>query len=65
MYIDEAVSMSNKIIILSKRPAFIKEILDINFEDEFSTPLKKRQSIQFKNYFNIIWGELDKVDEHE
>ncbi|WP_159434035.1 hypothetical protein [Clostridium grantii] len=57
--------MSNKIIILSKRPAFIKEILDINFEDEFSTPLKKRQSIQFKNYFNIIWGELDKVDEHE
>jgi NitT/TauT family transport system ATP-binding protein len=63
--ISEAVSMSNKIIVLSKRPAYIKEILDINFEDEFSTPLKRRQSLKFKNYFNTIWGELDKVDEYE
>jgi NitT/TauT family transport system ATP-binding protein len=63
--ISEAVSMSNKIIVLSKRPAYIKEILDINFEDEFSTPLKRRQSLKFKNYFNTIWGELDKVDEYQ
>lgn len=63
--IAEAVSMSNRVIILSKRPAFIKTIIEINFESDFTTPLKKRASNQFKTYFNSIWKELDEVDENK
>lgn len=61
--IAEAVSMSNRVIILSKRPATIKTVIDINFEEEFTTPLKRRGSNQFKTYFNSIWKELDDIDE--
>ena len=57
--IAEAVSMSNRIVVLSKRPAVIKNIFNINFENEYPTPLKHREAPQFRVYFNEIWKELD------
>ncbi len=55
--IGEAIAMSNKIIILSKRPASVKKIIDIEFSDKL-TPFEKRNDPQFNNYFNLIWEEL-------
>ncbi|GAA0179161.1 ABC transporter ATP-binding protein [Clostridium sediminicola] len=63
--IAEAVSMSNRVIVLSKRPACVKVIIQINFENNFPTPLKRRSSNQFKTYFNSIWKELDEIDENK
>jgi NitT/TauT family transport system ATP-binding protein len=60
--ISEAISMSDRIIVLSKRPAIIKNIYDINFEIENRTPLNCRESPQFSKYFNLLWKELE---EHE
>lgn len=60
--ISEAVSMSNRIIVLSKRPATVKKIIDINFEKEYATPLKHREAPEFRVYFNNIWKELDLND---
>lgn len=60
--IAEAVSMSNRVIVLSKRPAVIKKIVDIKFESEYSTPLKHREAPEFRIYFNNIWKELDLND---
>ena len=57
--ISEAVSLSNKIVILSSRPAKISKVIDIRFPAEYSTPLKKREAPNFKDYFNIIWKELN------
>lgn len=57
--ISEAVSLSNKIVILSSRPARIREIIDVEFPTEYSTPLRKREAPNFKDYFNIIWKELN------
>lgn len=57
--IAEAVSMSNRVIVLSKRPASIKKIYNINFEKKYSTPLKHREAPEFRIYFNDIWKELD------
>jgi NitT/TauT family transport system ATP-binding protein len=57
--ISEAVSMSNRVIVLSKRPAAIKNIYNIEFEKEYATPLKHREAPQFRTYFNAIWKELD------
>lgn len=56
--IPESISMSDKIIILSERPAVIKEILEIDFEMENRTPLTCRNNPKFSNYFNHIWKEL-------
>ena len=54
--ISEALSMSDKIIILTKRPATVKEKLEINFQGK--TPLSKREDKNFGNYFDKIWRNL-------
>lgn len=56
--IPESISMSDKIIILSERPAVVREILEINFEMENRTPLNCRNNPKFSEYFNHIWKEL-------
>ena len=56
--ISEAISMSDRIIVLSKRPGTIKSIHDISFEIENRTPLNCRESPQFSKYFNSLWKEL-------
>ncbi len=56
--IPESISMGDKIMILSERPAVIKEILEIDFEMETRTPLTCRKSPKFSQYFNHIWREL-------
>ena len=54
--ISEALSMSDKIIVLSKRPAHVKEIYEINFEG--ASPLAKREDKDFGKYFEMIWRNL-------
>lgn len=57
--ISEAISMSDEIIILSNRPAVVNKIIPIKFEENFSCPLKRRDSPNFRVYFNEIWKELN------
>lgn len=56
--LSEAVSLADRIIVLSSRPATIVKILPITFRLEKDTPLERRNAPEFKNYFNIIWKEL-------
>jgi NitT/TauT family transport system ATP-binding protein len=60
--ISEAVSMSNRVVVLSKRPAAVKKIFNISFNKEYATPLKHREAPEFRVYFNDIWKELDLND---
>ncbi len=60
--ISEAISMSDRIIVLSKRPAIVKNIHEIDFNMENRTPLNCREKPEFSKYFNLMWKELD---EHE
>ncbi len=57
--ISEAISMSDRVIILSNRPASVKEILNIEFEMKNRDPLNCRESPKFSKYFNHIWKGLD------
>lgn len=57
--ISEAISMSDRVIVLSNRPAVVKEIHEINFEMENRTPLTCRESPKFSKYFDTIWKGLD------
>jgi NitT/TauT family transport system ATP-binding protein len=55
--ISEAIALSDRIIILSNRPACIKSILDIEI-DKKKTPFERRESIEAKDYFDKIWSVL-------
>jgi len=63
--ISEAISMSDRVIILSNRPATVKEILPIQFEMENRTPLNCRESPKFSKYFDTIWKGLDVHEERK
>lgn len=54
--ISEAISMSEKVIVLTKRPATIKNIFKINLTGE--TPLSKREDPSFGTLFDEIWKKL-------
>ncbi len=55
--ISESISMSNRIIILSKRPAHVKNIVELEFPKNLS-PFERRGHPNFSSYFNLIWEEL-------
>lgn len=54
--ISEAISMADKIIVLSNRPAEIKNIHNISLSAK--TPMLRREETGFNVYFNEIWKEL-------
>ena len=56
--ISEAVTMSNKVIILSERPAIIKKIINIKLTN-CTTPIDNRKCKEFNYYYDLIWKELD------
>ena len=56
--LSEAVSLGSKVLILSKRPATIKCVINIDFPENVS-PLERRNLPEFKDYFNKIWKELN------
>ncbi len=57
--ISEAISMSDRVVVLTKRPATVKVIHDIDFEMENRNPINCRESPKFSKYFDTIWKELD------
>ncbi len=59
--IAEAISMSDKIIVLSKRPSLIKDVIDINLVNK-SNPIENRKDEMFSKYYDIIWKEIDKTE---
>ncbi len=60
--ISEAVSMADRVIVISRRPGRVKSIHQINFAaagTERPTPFKARHEPEFTEYFDRIWGELE------
>lgn len=55
--ISEAISMSDKIIVLTGRPAQVKCIYRPNLKG--NTPLQRRESKDFSYWFEKIWKELN------
>ena len=55
--INEAVSMADRVVVLTKRPATVKKIFPMNIKGD--TPLKRRESPDFSVKFNEIWRELE------
>lgn len=52
--ISEAISMCDKIIILSNRPATLKKEIVLEFNQNLS-PLDRRKDAKFQTYFDEVW----------
>ncbi|WP_291650372.1 ABC transporter ATP-binding protein [Clostridium sp.] len=59
----EAISTSDRIIVLTKRPANVKLDVKITFKNAEATPFQRRKEQEFNEYFNLLWKELDSVNE--
>ena len=57
--LSEAISMADRVLILSRRPATVQKIVSIHFVDSGLLPMERRQASEFKQYFNEIWKELN------
>ena len=57
--IAEVVSLCDRVAVLSKRPTEIKNIYDIELENN-SVPSSNRKDKNFIKYYELIWGDLDK-----
>ena len=56
--ISEAISLSDRVVVLSRRPAAVKAVHDLQ-ELRGLPPLERRDHPAFRTYFNAIWKELD------
>ena len=56
--IAEAISMADKVIVLSERPSVIKNIYEIKLSN-CSTPIENRKAKEFSKYYDLIWKDID------
>lgn len=56
--LSEAISLADRILVLSKRPATIKCDIPVHLTIEDDSPLAARNAPEFKKYFNILWKEI-------
>lgn len=57
--LSEAISLADRIIILSKRPATVVKIMEISLTKEADVPQSARNAKEFPFYFNELWKELN------
>ena len=56
--VSEAISFSDKIIVLSKRPANVKNVYKIKFDNK-SIPSINRKQKEFDYYYDLIWKDIE------
>jgi NitT/TauT family transport system ATP-binding protein len=59
--IEEAVSLADRVIVLSKRPTQVKAVYNIELGIERSDMMAARDSRDFSKYVRQIWADLDVV----
>ena len=56
--IGEAISMADRVIVLTKRPCHVKSIYEINLENK-TNPIDNRKDLKYNYYYDLIWRDLD------
>lgn len=56
--LSEAISLADRIIVLSRRPAIVKKEVAVNLTLADDSPLAARNAPEFQGYFNMLWEEL-------
>lgn len=60
--ISEAISMCDRIIVLTNRPASVKKEIKLDFKKTLS-PLERRKDALFQKYFDEVWGLINENKE--
>ena len=61
--LSEAVSMADRILVLSSRPGKLIKDVTVSFDNlKEDSPMHRRNAKEFKSYFNLIWKELNMHD---
>ncbi len=58
--IGEAVSMADKVVVLSKGPSEVRNIYSIVL-DKSDIPVNNRKDSKYEYYCDLIWKDLDNV----
>ena len=58
--IGEAISMADKVVVLSKSPAVVKSIYNIELDNK-DLPTINRKDSKFNYYYDLIWNDLNNV----
>ncbi len=61
--LSEAVSLADRILVLSTRPGHIKKIITTSFPRQLSA-LERRNTNEFRDYFNLLWKEMNADEEN-
>lgn len=56
--LSEAISLADRVIILSRRPATVKCEVPIHLTPPDDSPLASRNAPEFQYYFNLLWEAL-------
>jgi NitT/TauT family transport system ATP-binding protein len=57
--ISEAISMADRVMVMSNRPGTISKIYAIEMDEgKVLSPWRKREATRYHDYFNDIWREL-------
>jgi NitT/TauT family transport system ATP-binding protein len=57
--IAEAISMADRVVVLSKRPASVKEVFEIPFSRSAASIADVQGMAEFSSYFRRIWEALE------
>ncbi|WZY00729.1 ABC transporter ATP-binding protein [Bacillus sp. FSL W7-1360] len=61
--IGEAIAMSDRIVLLTPRPGKVEQIFEIPSSLKQQTPFDTRQDPMFQQQFQLIWKELERLDQ--
>lgn len=56
--LSEAISLGDRVIVLSSRPATVKKEIPIRLTLQDDSPLAARNAPEFKHYFKQLWEEI-------
>lgn len=62
--LSEAISLAERILVLSKRPAVLKCDIPVHLTLADHSPLASRNAPEFKDYFNQLWKEISDENNH-
>jgi NitT/TauT family transport system ATP-binding protein len=57
--IGEAIAMSDRVVVMSKRPGTVKQIYDVGLAALHGSALRARADHRYNDFFEAIWKDLD------
>lgn len=60
--IDEAISLADRILVLTERPGTIKSEYNIDLTLAEKDPINARKSLEFSRYFSKIWDDFKEIE---